>query len=299
MPHCRGLISFLLAFLIFANPSALAQDGLVKDVGFLSSPLCGGRASGTVGASEAARYILRRLEKDGYSPSVQCFTLPADKDGNKGIGRNVIAEIRRPGTSRWVVLTAFYDGMGEMDGKLFPGADSNASGVAGLLAIADSLGADSTPSILKGCNVLLAFLDGNNREMSGAQTFWKKYLSGRNIRMVVDLDIIGSSLAPVKPYHKEFLMVIGADQHRKTLDALASGQGLMLYYQYYMSRDFTEMFYRRMGSRKVFLEHDLPVVWFTSGITMNTNRTTDTAETLDYDQFRRRIALIVAWLRKI
>ncbi len=36
---------------------------------------------------------------------------------------------------------------------------------------------------------------------------------------------------------------------------------------------------------------------FTSGITMNTNKASDTPDTLDYDILDRRIRLIAWWLR--
>ena len=69
-------------------------------------------------------------------------------------------------------------------------------------------------------------------------------------------------------------------------------------YTYYGSKNFTEVFYR-LSDQRVFIDNKIPAVLFTSGITMNTNRTRDTAETLDYTVFKKRIYLIFEWLEKM
>ena len=61
-------------------------------------------------------------------------------------------------------------------------------------------------------------------------------------------------------------------------------------------QDFTDLFLRRLGDQKVFIEHGIPAVLFTSGITMNTNKVDDTASTLDYGVLRKRALLISRWL---
>ena len=54
-----------------------------------------------------------------------------------------------------------------------------------------------------------------------------------------------------------------------------------------------------MSDQRIFLEHDIPAVMFTSGITLNNNKVTDTPDTLDYTLMRKRIQLIFYWLEKI
>ena len=53
------------------------------------------------------------------------------------MGRNVIGLI--PGSStpaKYIIVMAHYDNLGILNGSFYPGADSNASGVAALLEIA-------------------------------------------------------------------------------------------------------------------------------------------------------------------
>lgn len=286
------ILSSVLALVGSAISSAQTCGGAVSirhDVEFLSDPVCGGRASGTAGSSEAARYILHRFRSSGLEPTIQTFDC-------KGVpGRNVLAQIRRPGARQWIVITAYYDGLGVLGGEVYPGADSNASGTAALLSLADSLAGTQRCRF----NVMLVALDGHNSDYAGASVLLGRSLSRPGVRMVVDLDIIGSSLSPYKPYQKNYLIALGGLPYRKSLDALGAKHGLTVYYDYYGSPDFTDLFYSRMGDRSVFIRQGIPTVMFTSGITMNTNKVCDTAQTLDYEQTGRRVALILDWLETL
>ncbi len=298
MRGCVPEILFFAAFLLCGFQEAVAGNNLRADVEFLSDSLCSGRASGTRGAVEASWYIERRMRQNVPDTRIQTFVLPAEGDKGCVACHNVLSEICRPGASRWLVITAYFDGLGTIRDVMYPGADSNASGVAALLAIADSL--SSGASRISGkYNILLAALDGHFADSEGAAALWNETLNSRNVRIAVNLDIIGSSLSPVQPYRKEYVMALGAAPYCETLDALAREKRLAIYYDYYGSRDFTDLFFKRMGDQKVFLRHGIPSVMFTSGITMHTNKTSDTAETLDYDQLERRVSLILSWLGKL
>ena len=74
---------------------------------------------------------------------------------------------------------------------------------------------------------------------------------------------------------------------------------LELAYDYYGSKDFTNLFYRRISDQVVFLNNGIPAVMFTSGITMLNNKPEDTAEKLDYVVMRKRIQLIFYYLDKV
>ena len=277
---------FFLFTLLQASPLART---LQTDVEYLSSEVCQGRATGTGGCTEATRYLLLRLGRTGLDAKMQSFGC------DKGVGRNVYVESSVKGARGTVVVTASYDGLGTLDAVVYPGADSNASGVAALLSLADSLSA----SPLKRLDVILVCLDARNCLSAGASAFVRDVLKGRDVRMVVDLDIVGSSLAPYKPYQKDYLLALGGKPYRKTLDELGSRHGLTLYYDYYGSRDFTDLFYSRMGDRPVFLAEGYPLVMFTSGITLHTNKPSDTASTLDYAQMGRRVELVLDYLRTL
>lgn len=73
--------------------------------------------------TRSAYYILREFSKLGCTPSIQTFT------GKDNEYKNLICSFGRPDDER-VVVGAHYDVYGD-----YPGADDNASGVAGLLEL--------------------------------------------------------------------------------------------------------------------------------------------------------------------
>lgn len=284
------LCSLLLAVRGFAareeDDKSLLESALRRDVEFFSDSLCAGRRTGSSGSNGAAFYIMRRLCNLGYDVRTESFRTEQD-----AIGRNIIATpsagLNRSTGRQPILLMASYDGLGKIGDRLYPGADSNASGVAALLALAESL-KDRT-------DVIIAFVDGHNSNMSGASAL-RSSLIRQRLRMVISLDILGSTLAPPDVFWKNYLIVLGGAGWQKSLERANMGSALHLYYDYYGSRSFTDLFYRKVSDHKVFLDRGIPVLMFTSGITMNTNREGDTCDTLDYHIFAQRVNLICKWL---
>jgi hypothetical protein len=157
-----ALLGLQLALALSAGV-AQTPDRLLDDIKYLSADRLAGRMTGTPGADSAARYIARRFAESGLTrPSggwLQDFTIsvraPAAHHAGTGEvrGSNVVGVLRgRDPTLRAeaVVVGAHYDhlGMGgpfaldpDSVGVVHNGADDNASGVAALIAIAQSLAA--------------------------------------------------------------------------------------------------------------------------------------------------------------
>lgn len=152
-------------------------------------------------------------------------------------------------------------------------------------------------------NVLFVALDGHNENSAGAAAFWESLedqgISKSDILMVVNLDTMGSNMAPPQRYWKDYLIILGGSKYEKTIASCNSGLGLHLYYDYYDSRAFTDMFYKRVGDQAVFVSHGVPAVMVTSGVTMLTNKQGDLPATLSYDLLERRVELIRRWLLKL
>jgi hypothetical protein len=94
-------------------------------VEFLSDSLCAGRQTGTPGATGAAFYLIRRLHSLGYEVEYDTF-----RTERGAVGRNLVT--KQKGSKAAILLMASYDGLGRIGTRLYPGADSNASGVAAL-----------------------------------------------------------------------------------------------------------------------------------------------------------------------
>lgn len=282
----------LIACLLFVGGQVFGADGskgdshleaaLLRDVEFFSDSLCAGRKTGSPGNTDAAFYIIRRLRSLGYEVQINTFQTQTG-----AVGRNLLAF---PAECRNAILVmACYDGLGRIGERFYPGADGNASGVAAMLSLAERM---------KGRrNIIFAFVDGHNANMAGAEAL-KARLGRQGLRMVVNLDILGSTLAPPDEFWKNYLIVLGGTAYQRSLERANQGKSLHLYYNYYGSRSFTDLFYRKVSDHKYFFDRGIPVLMFTSGITMNTNREADTAETLDYRVFAQRVSLIGDWLEQ-
>lgn len=266
---------------------------LAAHVGFLCDVSCGGRATGTAGSSNAAFYIIKDLRGHGLEVSERPFTISGKA------ARNIEAFIPGTNPNAWIIVTAYYDGYGDRGGLHHPAADSNASGVAALLELASSFAEGPTPA----CNMLFVALDGHTNGLAGASFLWdslrERGVKQRQVRMVVNLDTMGSRLAPVERWCKEYLIILGGSCYARNLEACNNGLGLRLYYDYYGSRSFTDLFYRHSSDQKVFLEHGIPSLMLTSGITFNTNLPADTPSTLDYDLLSRRLTLLLRFLQDL
>ncbi len=288
---------FVLSAIVFPAFPAFAQrrDQLRRDVEFLSSQLCAGRATGTVGAAEAAQLVARRFKKYGLVPCTPGYFSSFHTVGKTG--RNVIG-IQPGWGDKYIVIAAHYDNLGILEGNIYPGADSNASGVAVLLGLVEEMYGENYPQ-----SVIFVALDAH-QTMAGASDLLKKIeeeklinpatgrpIYARSITSFVNLDMLGSTEAPLHKGRPDFLIMLGNEKHRDLLPRL-NLDSLDIGFDYYGSESFTDMFLNRVGDQKVFHDAGYPIGLFTSGITMLTNKREDTAESLDYEVMEKRFTLI-------
>lgn len=267
---------------------AALEDELRAEVEFFTDSTHLGRETGKPAAQSCILHTARTFSDSGLWTRVQSFRI----SGNS-VGHNVIGFT--PGYfDRYIVVSAYIDGIGKVGDSIYPGADSNASGMAALLSIARSI----APGYRGRTGVIFVAFDGHNADMSGSKAFLEKYRSEYNITLMVNLDILGSTLVPLKEGREDYLMALGGSAYDFGLRR-ANTDGLQLSYEYYGSRSFTDLFYRSIGDQKWFVEKRIPAVMFTSGITDNTNKITDTPQTLNYPVFAKRVAMITRWVHNL
>jgi hypothetical protein len=295
------------------------ENKLYRQIEFLSDTLCQGRATGTRGSIETAFWLEREFRDAGLMKFDSTFTKRIYA-GQGLLGRNVIGFL--PGSlkspkDRYIIVGAHFDHIGQLNRVTYPGADSNASGTVALTNLAEMFSMMRTlGKAYDSCLIFVAF-DAKEMNMAGSQAFWKmleegrltdpvtgKVITPKKIKLMVNIDQIGSSLSPLKADRPDYMIMLGNHSlkpvDRGMLDFCnrSSGLHMDLDYTYYGSRNFTDIFYR-LSDQRVFIDNKIPAVLFTSGITMNTNRTRDTAESLDYEVFKKRIYLIFEWIEKV
>ncbi|WLI88684.1 M20/M25/M40 family metallo-hydrolase [Massilia sp. R2A-15] len=165
-------------------PGAARVDSaqLLGDVRTLASAEFGGRRTGTEGSRKAQAFLQARFEALGLRPFGGAFAEPFafTHKSIKGLltpGKAYKTEYPKsvnyigfiPGSAtdaRYIVVSAHYDHLGEKAGKLYPGADDNASGVAAMLAIAKWFKAHPPRH-----SIVFAAFDGEELGLQGARAF--------------------------------------------------------------------------------------------------------------------------------
>lgn len=296
----------------------ISEETLYRQIEFLSDSLCNGRATGSLGNTEAGMWIARQFEGLGIAPLNGSYS-QSFKATDGSVGRNIVGILPSAGRSfnrRYMIVAAHYDGFGELDGAMYPGADSNASGVAAMLNIGKMISAMVSYGKTYRQNIIFVALDAKNLSMGGAKALWtavenremRNPLTGEaigkeDISMMVNIDQIGSCLSPLNSGKKNYIILLtdkSADFHRGSLKYASERYNidLELGFDYYGSPSFTEMFYRRVSEQKIFLENRIPSVMFTSGITMNNNKVWDTVDTLDMTILKHRIWIMFHWIER-
>ena len=295
------------------------EKKLYKQIDFLADTLCEGRATGTRGAVEAAFWIERQFRKAKLMKIGDTYTKKIYA-GQGLLGRNVIGFI--PGSlkypkDRYIIVGAHFDHIGKLRGITYPGADSNASGTVALVNLAEMFSIMKTFGKSYNSNIIFVAFDGREMNHAGSNALWKmiedgeltdpvsgKVITTNKIALMVNLDQLGSSLSPLNKGRNDYMIMLGKNSLKPAQRELLSycnrstGLHMDLGFTYYGSKNFTDVFYR-LSDQRIFVDNQVPAVLFTSGITMNTNRTWDTVETLDYEVFKKRIYLIFEWLEKM
>jgi Zn-dependent M28 family amino/carboxypeptidase len=140
----------------------------MADVRALAHDSMQGREAGTDGAARARAFLLRRFRELGLRPVEAGYEHPFNLSTGVSVRAvNLVGII--PGTdpaARAIVVTAHYDHLGVRDGQIHNGADDNASGTAGLLAVASHFLEHRPRS-----TIVIAALDAEEKGLRGARAF--------------------------------------------------------------------------------------------------------------------------------
>ena len=303
------------SFISARNAEPLADEaGLRARVEFFADSLCAGRATGSPGSIHAQAAIARQFALIGLRPAEGTY-FHGFRTVAGNPGHNVVGFLPGYG-NRYVIVAAHFDHIGTLAGTLYPGADSNASGVAALLTLArmfrhmKDLGKTYSPTLI------FVALDGKEQSLSGSHHLWNEIAGGRltdpltgkvigpkDIDRMVNIDQVGGTEAPLRKTRPDYLIML-SDPDTGRRDALLIANqspevNLDLGFDYYGSKDFTRVFFRTISDQKPFLEHGIPSVMFTSGITMRNNKANDNAESLDYGILRRRVLAMFYYLVRV
>ncbi|MBB1439849.1 M28 family peptidase [Shewanella sp. SG41-4] len=204
--HLKVLVMVLLGCLLSAcsqTPQQCSSDimttwssahrQITEDITTLSSTEFQGRKTDSEGARLTQAYLIKRFTEMGLQSWQPTFAVPFSFQHQFSTvsGVNIIATIAaKTHSNRWRVITAHYDHLGQTASKMYPGADDNASGIAGMMAIAAQW--QLSPP-LDDVNLMIVATDAEEPGLYGSYalvTLLQQYPK-MDIELSVNLDMIG------------------------------------------------------------------------------------------------------------
>lgn len=296
----KRILASALCFLAVCSANAQYKSGqpfgldmsenearLYEHVQYLSASSLDGRAAGSEGEAEAARYMtaqFRNYGLDVFSGEDGDLFGMKRESGDTLTSRNVLAFV--PGYDKelkdhYIVISARLDNLGSMvvnlDGqkreKIFYGANGNASGLAILLELARML---NTNSVLLKRSVILAAFGSSLQGGAGAWYFLNRSFSGvQSIDAMVNLEMLGTGSNGFYAYTAS-----NAD-----LNMLLTGmQGTLQPVQPQMVAKEPVN-----SDHRIFYDKEIPAVMFTTGMYPEYNTEKDTAGILEYSDMEREL----------
>ncbi len=259
------------------------QQRLEQHVYTLASDEMNGRKAGSEDAAKARAYIVKEFEEIGLPP-----LLPGSYEMNfnshNGLYTNLVAII--PGTvlaDEYIVVGAHYDHLGVEKGKIYNGADDNASGTAALIEIARDL-MERRSSIKR--SVIIAAFDAEELGLYGSEALCN-YLSSEGllhkVKLMMSVDMVGW-------YAKSgFLKMEGVgtiENGKKLVRELANAQNLNL-----KLKDFETSFVTATDTR-AFAQSELPTLAITTGLKSPYHKPGDDPELIDYEGLDKVVGFI-------
>lgn len=240
---------------------------LEKHVRFLASPELEGRDNGTEGGRRAAEYVAERFRAAGLKTEFQDFEK----------GRNVLGLLEGE-LKEVVVVGAHHDGHGVVKGRIQPGADDNASGVALVLELARVL-AKSRPKR----SILFVTFDAEEDGLLGSRAFVK---SGKypDVAAAFIFDLVGGRFFR---WETDLLYAMGSESSEQLSSVVRSTKvdglivrplGIFLIEPF---PDFARSDYAAFRAKSV------PFVFFSTGTPWYYHTEHDTPEVVDFPKLTK------------
>ena len=206
----------------------------------------------------------------------------------------------------WIILCAHYDHEGVVGDRIFNGGDDNASGVAGLLEIAEAYGVAAAAGRRPRRSILLAAWNAEEQGLLGAWGYTEQPLAPlEDTVAVINMDMIGRSeevpagggfrFAGLEPQtaesNRNAVNIIGStysEDLRAATSAANRSAGLDLRFRYDNNRSNL----LRRSDHWPFLFNAVPAIFVHTGLHPDYHTERDHPDTLEYEKMARVVQLV-------
>ncbi len=285
--------------------SSITIEDLRKHVSILASDSLEGRYTGEIGYKKAIDYVKKEYQKlnipSPISPENYFQKVPKEFINlQTNDSENVLAYIKGSDSlGKHLIITAHLDHIGTANGKIYNGADDNASGTAALLEIAQAIKELENKGIQPKYGILFLHVTAEELGLFGSKYYTKNPIFPlKNVLFNVNLDMIGRK--DERNIGSSYLYSIGSDRiskylHRVVLDADKKDENLKLDFYYDVEDEPLQLYYR--SDHYNFAKNNIPSVFFFSGLHEDYHQPTDDVEKLEFDAYEKRVRFIakVIW----
>jgi len=248
-----------------APESLFSAERMKSHISYLASDL-EGRGPGEPGLEQAGRYIYQMFRGYGLKPFFD-GKLTQGWNENGLTLRNLAGVVE--GSDRkeeYVVVSAHYDHLPSEKGKIYPGANDNASGTSLMLELAEYY-AKQRPER----NIIFAAFSGEEEGRLGSKYFIKNL--SREMLSKMNADVNLDSVGRLEGGKMLFLNSGSSDKWGHIL----RGAGFVTGTDYEASRQNLDA-----SDQESFIEAGIPAIQVLSGINADYHKPTDTTDKIDY-----------------
>lgn len=288
----KNLLKFLILFFLVApfelTAQKIDQNKLLKDTEYLSSDELGGRKPLSEGSMKARKYIQKRFQalglKSQYPDYTQYFDFNNSREGKLyEKAANLVGFIGGRETDKLIVVTAHYDHIGMEGEKIFNGADDNASGTGGLLALAEYF-SKNRPNH----SMMFVALDAEEMGHQGAKALVSDFpFPLTQITLNINMDMISrnmdNEIYAVGTYHYP--------QLKPTMERVAAGRSPKLLFGHDIPGQKGD--WTNASDHSQFHENRIPFIYFGVEDHEDYHKDTDTFDRIQPEFYIEAVGLIL------
>jgi Zn-dependent M28 family amino/carboxypeptidase len=282
---------------------AAAEQGGGRAPSFFVSPAVGLKLLGTSDAAlrsyAAATAAAKQPTATKFKPVK--FTISAPQERSAVGTENVLGFL--PGTDKKdeiLVVSAHYDHLGIIGGKVYNGADDDGSGTTGMLAIAEAFTKAAHAGHAPRRSILFLANTGEEKGLLGSEYYANhpvfplaNTITDLNIDMIGRTDVAHEG----KP---DYVYVIGSDKLSSQLHTVLEAANqkytkIDLDYRFNDPNDPNRFYYR--SDHYNFAVHKVPVAFFFNGVHADYHEESDEISKIEFGKMeaRARLVFYTAW----
>jgi Zn-dependent M28 family amino/carboxypeptidase len=197
---------------------------------------------------------------------------------------NVIGTLRGADTTKTVILGAHYDHLGKRDDCIYYGSDDNASGVAGLLATADSwVNSNSLPP----CNLVFASWTAEEKGLIGSEYYVSQLKNPEKTELYINMDMISRSVTEDTACRMLSIGTRTADEYLREMARKSNstlGKPFLL--------DLWDVTGHTGSDYASFTAKNIPILTFNAGLHDDYHTPRDTAARADHEKMGSILQLV-------